>query len=151
VTVTSPHEQRRVAARLRAEGATWPEIAAVLRQRFNLAGIAAARQAHGWSQQRAADQWRALWPDDPTSQGALSGWECWPNGGRMPSLRTLERLAVLYEVSASDLLAGWADHRRGDAGDGRRLAAGQLVEVHRLIEQAGAGVAAALEALSRPA
>jgi transcriptional regulator with XRE-family HTH domain len=108
VVVAATYQQRAVARRLRDEGRTWANIAGVLRERYGLDGLAAARQAHGWSQQRAADEWCRLSPDEPITQKTISGWET-RAPGRTPSLRVLERLSQLYEVAASDLLAGWAD------------------------------------------
>lgn len=115
MAVAASYEQRRLAAQWRRDGATWAEIAAALRGAYpDLGGFAAARQAHSWSQKRAADEWCAHWPDRPIEWKAISSWECWPGpSGRRPSLVTVERLARLYEVSASDLLAGWADYRTG--------------------------------------
>jgi hypothetical protein len=97
---------------MRDYGMTPVQIAAALRKSYGLGGLAAARQAHGWSQVQAAEEWTKRWPDEPIGQKALSGWECWPASGRTPSLRTIARLAELYQVAASDLLTGWADFRR---------------------------------------
>jgi hypothetical protein len=149
VAVASSSEQRKVAAALRSEGLSWADIAAVLRDRYGLGGLAAARQAHGWSQTRAADNWTARWPDRPITQGTISGWECWPESGRQPELRTIGRLAQLYEVAASDLLAGWADFRSYASGP---LPTGYPAGVDRrtfLGVVAGAGMASALPTGSR--
>jgi hypothetical protein len=146
VAVASSSEQRKVAAELRDGGMSWAGVAAVLRERYGLGGLAAARQAHGWSQRQAADEWCRRWPERPISQGTLSGWENWPISGRQPELRTIGRLAELYEVAASDLLAGWADYRGHDTSGAlpRRYA----VEVDR--RQFGTAMAAAGMALALP-
>lgn len=112
MAVGSHFEQRRAALQLQDEGVAVADIAAVMRDRYGLVGLVAVRQARGWTQQQAADEWCRRWPGDRIEQGTLSGWERWPSGGRMPKLSTLERLAELYAVSASDLVAGWADFRR---------------------------------------
>jgi transcriptional regulator with XRE-family HTH domain len=148
VAVASSHEQRRAAAQLRTEGAAWADIAAVLRVRYGLNGLTAARQAHGWTQQRAADEWRRRWPGAPIEQKTISGWETWETTGRTPSLRVLNRLAELYTVAASDLLAGWADFRPEDVS-GTSIH-GYPAPVDRrsfLGVAAGAGVMAALPAV----
>lgn len=124
---------------------SYSDIAAVLRERYGLPCRAAARQAHGWTQQQAADEWRRRWPDDPIEQKTLSGWECWPESGRPPSLRTIERMAELYEMSASDLVAGWADYRPCARTEG--LGDGYPADVDRrefLGLVAGGGVASSL-------
>lgn len=113
MAAAATYEQRRLARQLRDRGADWWEIAAHLRDLYQIGGLTAARQAHDWSQQRAVDEWRARWPGSPVEQKTLSAWECWPHGrsGHAPSLDTLGRLAELYEVAAADLVAGWADFR----------------------------------------
>jgi transcriptional regulator with XRE-family HTH domain len=105
-------EQRRVAGRLRGEGYSWAQIAHTLREQYKLNGFAAVRQAHSWTQQQAAEEWCRRWPDDPITQKTISAWETWEGNRRgTPSLHRLARLAQIYEVTASDLLAGWADFR----------------------------------------
>lgn len=108
-------EQVAYAAQLRASGATWAEITDALRSRFGLASMAAARLAHGWSQDDTALQWAARWPDDGVTSKHVSSWECWPTSGHAPPLPRLARLAELYEVAVMDLVAGLADFRHLDA------------------------------------
>lgn len=102
---SSRGERHRLAQHLRAQGKTWAEIAEVLRGRLSVSARAAMRLAHGWTQQQAADQWGLRWPDRPKDKKWFSYQECWPNGGRPPSLGDLDKLALLYQCSVTDLLA----------------------------------------------
>ncbi len=72
------HQQRLIAAGLRAQGRTWVEIAAVFQQRYRVNARVALRLAHGWSQRQAAEQWNRRWPNDPKTFKNLSYWEVWP-------------------------------------------------------------------------
>lgn len=83
------------------------------------------RLAHGMTQADVAARWNELWPEPvPRTAKQISYWEIWPAaGGRTPSLETLNRLAMIYQCRAGDLLGG-EDHSSLDpAADGR---AGQL-------------------------
>lgn len=124
--VAERFEQRRTANKLRADGMAWWQIAATLRDRYpTLGGLAACRQAHGWSQERAAREWSKRWPHRrPLTQKVLSAWECWPGKGSRPSLDAIESLAELYGVAAVDLLHGWADHRETPESSACRYALG---------------------------
>jgi hypothetical protein len=104
-------EQRELARSLRAQGRSWSEVAAALRDRYALTARVAMRVAHEWSQADAAGAWNARWPDDPKSFKNISYWETWPSPtGHAPSLAVLDRLAQVYECSVADLVAGWGEH-----------------------------------------
>ncbi len=99
-------EQRLLVDRLRQEGATWPVVAAAIRDRWGVNMRVALRLAHGWSQGDAAVAWNARWPDEPKTHKSFSTWELWPGpNGHPPSLPVLDRLAELYECGVADLLA----------------------------------------------
>lgn len=107
-------EQAALAEELRASGTSWTDIAAIFRERYGLSARAAMRKVRGWSQQRAAEEWTRLWPDDPKDAKSFSHLERWPNGGHPPSIHKLDRLARLYQCDVADLLVDLAGYRRLD-------------------------------------
>jgi hypothetical protein len=108
-------EQLQLAESLRSAGKPWSEVAAVFCERFGVNARTALRLAHGWTQQRAADEWTKRWPDDPKTFKNFSYWEQWPSvSGYEPSLGVLTRLAELYQCAVADLLVDCGDFRSYD-------------------------------------
>jgi len=97
--------------RLRESGWTFTAIAKDWATRHGLNPRVAMRLAHGLTQSQVAERWNDLWPDPvPKTAKHISYWEIWPErGGRAPSLDTLNRLALIYQCNAGDLLGG-QDH-----------------------------------------
>jgi transcriptional regulator with XRE-family HTH domain len=131
---SSRGERHRLAQQLRADGRTWAEIAEILRGQLSVSARAAMRLAHGWTQQRAADEWELRWPDKPKEKKWFSYQERWPNGGRAPSLADLNKLAQLYQCAVTDLLTdldyGDLDplaNRQASASSAKRASASQSV------------------------
>jgi tetratricopeptide (TPR) repeat protein len=66
------------------------------------------RMAHGWTQGHVASLWNEQWPHEDGGPGIsdqrISYWETWPQSGYEPSLKSLKRLAQLYQCDVSDLL-----------------------------------------------
>jgi 8-oxo-dGTP pyrophosphatase MutT (NUDIX family) len=102
---------REDAKRLRTSGWTYAAIAKDWASWHGLNPRVAMRLAHGFTQTQVAQRWNDLWPDPvPKTAKHISYWEIWPEpGGRAPSLDTLNRLAMIYQCSAGDLLGG-QDH-----------------------------------------
>src|SRR5262249_35320514 len=120
--------QAQVAAALRAEGATWAQVAADFMRRYQVNARVALRLAHGWSQRQAAEAWSVRWPDEPKTFKNFSAWEQWPGAtGHAPSLDTLERLAQLYGCHVGDLLRDRPDHGAGRPMTGHNQAAGRTL------------------------
>jgi hypothetical protein len=128
---------------MRQAGNTWAEIGVAFQAAYRVNPRVAMRQAHGWSQPQAAEEWTRLWPDDPKTFKNFSYWEQWPGQtGHAPSLETLDRLARLYHCRVTDLLGDCRDYglkptaslsvrdRLGGqpaGGAGPGVAAGQLI------------------------
>lgn len=123
-------QQTNLANALRLEGKSWAEVAAVLREQYDVNMRVAFRLAHGWSQARAAEEWCQRWPTDPKTDKNISYWELWPSSsGYQPSLEVLARLAEMYQCSIADLIA--------DCGDFRHLdPARQADDYRRVVEEA---------------
>jgi tetratricopeptide (TPR) repeat protein len=103
--------QAQHAAQLRAEGRTWAEIGVAFQVAYRVNPRVALRQAHGWSQPQAAEEWTRIWPDDPKTFKNFSYWEQWPGKtGHAPSLETLDKLARLYRCKVTDLLSDCRDY-----------------------------------------
>lgn len=104
----SARSLREEAERLRRAGWSYQRIAAEWAQRDRLNPRVAFRLAHGLTQAEVAERWNSLWPDPvPRTAKHISYWEVWPaSGGRTPSLETLNRLAMIYQCAAGDLLGG---------------------------------------------
>lgn len=125
----SQKQQREQLVRsLRASGASWVEVAAVLQQRYRVNARVALRYAHCWSQRQVADVWNQRWPDELKTFKAFSYWEQWPSStGHAPSFDNLSKLAQLYECAVSDLLV--------DLPDFRHLDTGVAPDLHTAVEQ----------------
>jgi transcriptional regulator with XRE-family HTH domain len=115
---------------LRAAGQTWAEIAARIRQEEHVNARVAMRMAHGWTQSEVARLWNERWPAEDGGPGIsdknASYWETWPQSGHEPSLRTLKRLAQLYQCDVGDLIddGSYSDldkARRAGQGEGARV------------------------------
>lgn len=128
-------EQAALAATLRADGATWPQVVAECRTRWGLNARQTLRVAHGMTQQHVADRWSNRWPNDLKTAQNVSTWERWPLGGHAPSLVVLDRLARIYSCSVADLVADFEDHSRVGHDD--------VVDRRSLIAALGTTVAAA--------
>ncbi len=105
----SKREQRDALTRqLRAEGQSWAQIAARIRAGEHVNKRVAMRLAHGWTQWEVARRWNERWPAEDGGAGitgqVISYWETWPQSGREPSVKTLCRLALLYECDVTDLI-----------------------------------------------
>ncbi|MCA1706211.1 MAG: hypothetical protein LC808_24270 [Actinobacteria bacterium] len=112
-------QREQLVGSLRASGASWVEVAAVLQQRYRLNARVALRYAHGWSQRRAADEWNQRWPDELKTFKNFSYWESWPGStGHAPSFDNLSKLAELYECAVSDLVVDLPDFRYLDTAAG---------------------------------
>lgn len=63
--VRSKKQERALLVRsLRSAGSSWVDVAEALRQSYQINPRLAFRYAHGWSQERAAEEWNKRWPDE---------------------------------------------------------------------------------------
>ncbi len=107
--IRSKREQRDALTRqLRAEGQSWAQIAARIHAGEHVNKRVAMRLAHGWTQWEVARRWNERWPAEDGGAGitgqVISYWETWPQSGREPSVKTLCRLALIYECDVTDLI-----------------------------------------------
>jgi hypothetical protein len=93
---------------LRAQGQTWTQIARHIARDEHVNMRVAFRLAHGLSQRTVAVHWNERFPSRDGTAGmtdkVISYWESWPESGREPSLKSLKRLACLYQCSIGDLI-----------------------------------------------
>jgi tetratricopeptide (TPR) repeat protein len=102
--------QRQRALLLRDTGLTWVEISRRLRAEWpELNARAALRIAHGWTQNRAAEEWNRHWPDQPKTDNDIGRME-----HRRLGLNTMGRLAKLYQCAIVDLIDDLDDYRHTD-------------------------------------
>lgn len=127
-------ERFRLVERMRGEGRSWIEIAAVIGERYRVNPRVALRLAHGWTQQQVADAWNQRWPDEPKTFKAISKWEVWPAAsGHPPPFEVLSRLAELYQCAVGDLVADQANFRHLDTAQQTRARAAARVEMTPLV------------------
>jgi hypothetical protein len=97
-----------LSGQLRAEGMTWSHIGALIRGQERVNARVAMRMAHGWTQAHTARLWNEQWLPGKGSAGItdkhISYWETWPESGHEPSIKTLKRLAQLYQCDVGHLL-----------------------------------------------
>jgi hypothetical protein len=112
-----------LSAQLRAEGQSWAAIARIIADQERVNARVALRLAHGWTQEQVAILWNGQWPPKDGSAGItdknISYWETWPQSGAEPSVKTLKRLAQLYQCDVGQLIDD-GDYRHLDeaSGDG---------------------------------
>lgn len=137
-------QRERLVRSLRASGASWVEVAAMLQRRYRFNVRVALRYAHGWSQRRLADEWNRRWPDELKNFKIFSLWEQWPSSTEhAPSLASLSKLAELYECAVSDLLSDVPGFRHLDTATGPSLGhAAQQTPATHPNERASGGAAA---------
>jgi transcriptional regulator with XRE-family HTH domain len=106
-----------LSGQLRAEGQSWAQIARSVQDQEHVNARVALRLAHGWTQEQVATRWNQQWPPREGSAGLtdknISAWETWPQSGIQPSLKTLKRLAQLYQCDVGQLIED-ADYRHLD-------------------------------------
>jgi transcriptional regulator with XRE-family HTH domain/tetratricopeptide (TPR) repeat protein len=92
---------------LRAQGLTWNQIARRIAADEHVNMRVAFRLAHGLSQREVAARWCEEFPAEAgtasMSDKIISYWETWPQSGYEPSLKSLKRLARIYQCSIGDL------------------------------------------------
>lgn len=99
-----------LSADLRALGCSWADIAIRFQREEGVSPLVSFRLAHGLTQCQVAERWNDLFlHKDGTgaiTDKQVSYWETWPQSGHEPSLRTLKRLARMYECDIGDLVEG---------------------------------------------
>ncbi|MFN2496705.1 MAG: hypothetical protein ABR608_12475, partial [Pseudonocardiaceae bacterium] len=89
-------EREQLRDRMRALGASVPQIATEMARRFGLRPRVAWRYALGWPQWKLAQRYNTAHPGANLGENRISEFENWPHGGSRPSLRYLARLAATY-------------------------------------------------------
>jgi transcriptional regulator with XRE-family HTH domain/tetratricopeptide (TPR) repeat protein len=93
---------------LRRQGQTWAQIAARIAADEHVTMRVAFRLAHGLSQREVAALWCEEFPTEAgtasMSDKTISYWESWPQSGYEPSLKSLKRLARIYQCNVGDLI-----------------------------------------------
>jgi tetratricopeptide (TPR) repeat protein len=93
---------------LRRHGQTWAQIAARIAAEEHVTMRVAFRLAHGLSQREVAARWCEEFPAETgtasMSDKIISYWETWPHSGYEPSLKSLRRLARIYQCNVGDLI-----------------------------------------------
>jgi tetratricopeptide (TPR) repeat protein len=93
---------------LRGQGQTWAQIAARIATDEHVSMRVAYRLAHGMSQREVAARWCEEFPAEggtaSMSDKIISYWETWPQSGYEPSLKSLKRLARIYQCHVGDLI-----------------------------------------------
>lgn len=139
------HRSRRarlaaLSAQLRSEGKSWTQIARRIQEQERVNARVAFRLARGWTQEQVAQRWNDQWPSKDASTGItdknISYWETWPQSGYEPSLKTLKRLAQLYQCDVGQLVED-GDYRHLDdlnrGGGTRRGKPGALAPGFELV------------------
>lgn len=141
-------QREQLVGSLRASGASWVEVAAVLQRQYRINARVAFRYAHGWSQRQAAEEWNQRWPDELKTFKNFSYWESWPGStGHAPSFDNLSKLAELYECAVSDLVSDLPDFRHRDTAAGQD--AGNGADTTRAIRPGGGTLGSELAVLSQ--
>jgi transcriptional regulator with XRE-family HTH domain len=111
-----------LSTQLRAGGQSWAQIAHTVQEQERVNARVALRLAHGWTQEQVATRWNQQWPPKEGSAGItdknISSWETWPQSGVEPSLKTLKRLAQLYQCDVGQLIEN-GDYRHLDEANHR--------------------------------
>jgi hypothetical protein len=93
---------------LRTQGWTWVQIAKRVAREEHVNMRVAFRLAHGMSQREVAMRWNEQFLAEAGSAGmsdkVISYWETWPQSGYEASLKSLKRLARIYQCSVGDLI-----------------------------------------------
>lgn len=127
---------------LRSSGSSWVDVAEALKTCYRINPRLAFRYAHGWSQDKAAEEWNKRWPDEQKSFKNFSNWESWPGStGHAPSYNNLGKLAELYECAVSDLLADLPNFRHLDTAGEKPIVAKKklILTAGRTLEPGPAG------------